>query len=349
MVKNYAGSDMSMQTHSHRRKNLLTGEWILVSPHRTQRPWQGQVDDPEEGSAVGYDPGCYLCPGNRRAGGVQNPGYEGGFAFDNDFAALSAESEVETGKNPFFIAEAENGRCRVVCFSEKHDLRLALMDDEDVSRALAFLFDEFRKLDRQDDIGYVQVFENRGQMMGCSNPHPHAQIWATGSVPVEPAKECKTQAAYHAENGSSLLLDYLAAELEAGDRLVTVNEHAVSLVPFWACWPYETLLMPRRAMDGPDAMSSEEIAGLAQVLRKTLVSYEKLFSAAVPYSMGFHPRPSDGRDHPEWQFHAHIYPPLLRSASVRKHMVGFEMLGTPQRDLTPETAAERLRDALNGE
>jgi len=349
MVKNYAGFSMSMQTHSHRRKNLLTGEWILVSPHRTQRPWQGQVDDPEEGSAVDYDPECYLCPGNRRAGGARNPEYEGGFAFDNDFAALSAESEVEAGNNPFFIAEAESGHCRVVCFSEQHHLRLALMDDEGVSGALGILFEEFAKLDQQTGIGYVTVFENRGQMMGCSNPHPHAQIWATGSVPVEPAKEWKTQAAYHAENRSSLLLDYLAAELEAGDRLVAVNEHAVSLVPFWACWPYETLLMPRRAVDVPGALSGEEIAGLARVLRRTIVSYEKLFSAAVPYSMGFHPRPSDGQDHPEWQFHAHIYPPLLRSASVRKHMVGFEMLGSPQRDLTPETAAERLRAALNGD
>ena len=339
---------MSMQTHSHRRKNLLTGEWMLVSPHRTQRPWQGQVDDPESGGKVEYDPSCYLCPGNERAGGAKNPEYVGGFAFDNDFAALSPLSEVEPTGNPLFQAEAESGCCRVVCFSEKHHLRLAVMDDEGVAAALNFLFDEFKALDARDDIGYVQVFENRGAMMGCSNPHPHAQIWATKSLPVEPSKELDAQSAYFAENGRALLLDYLDAEFESGERIVAANEHAVSLVPFWACWPFETLLMPRRAVAGPGDMTANEIAGLAQVLRRTVVSYERMFNTSMPYSMGFHPRPSDGGEHPEWQFHAHIYPPLLRSASVRKHMVGFEMLGTPQRDLTPETAGERLRDALAG-
>jgi UDPglucose--hexose-1-phosphate uridylyltransferase len=340
---------MSLQTHSHRRKNLLTGEWVLVSPHRTQRPWQGQVDDPDEGDSASYDPGCYLCPGNERANGDRNPDYAGGFAFDNDFSALGAGSEIEVSGNPLFVAQPETGCCRVVCFSEKHQLRLARMDDEEVTGVLQLLFREFRKLDRRPDIGYVQVFENRGQMMGCSNPHPHAQIWATSGVPVEPSKELDTQSAYFAANGRSLLMDYLDAELKAGSRLVCSNEHAVSMVPFWACWPFETLLIPSRSVIGPDEMRHLEIAGLAQVLRRTLLACELLFSAAVPYSMGFHPRPSDGADHPEWQFHAHIYPPLLRSASVRKHMVGFEMLGTPQRDLTPEAAAERLRDALNKE
>lgn len=340
---------MSMQTQSHRRKNLLTGEWILVSPHRTQRPWQGQVNDPEGGSRIDYDPDCYLCPGNTRAGGVVNPDYVGGFAFDNDFAALSPVSDIPAGDNPFFQAEAESGCCRVVCFTEKHHLRLANMDDEGVAAALEFLFDEFDKLDRRPDIGFVQVFENRGQMMGCSNPHPHAQIWATRSVPVEPAKEQNTQSQYFREHGRSLLLDYLEAEVAAGDRLVCEDQHVVSMVPFWACWPYETLLIPRRGVAGPGDLEKEEVAGLARVLRRTVLSYERFFSAPVPYSMGFHARPSDGSEHPEWQFHAHIFPPLLRSASVRKHMVGFEMLGTPQRDLTPETAAARLRAALEEE
>jgi UDPglucose--hexose-1-phosphate uridylyltransferase len=339
---------MSLQTHSHRRRNLLTGEWVLVSPHRTQRPWQGQVDDPEAEDATAYDPGCYLCPGNARAGGARNPDYRGGFSFDNDFAALSPRSEVEPSPGPLFVAEPESGTCRVVCFSEQHHLRLARMDDDGVAAALRLLFDEFAVLDARDDIGYVQVFENRGAMMGCSNPHPHAQIWATRSVPVEPAKELAMQSAYFAEHGRPLLLDYLAAERQAGERLVAGNDHAVSLVPFWACWPFETLLLPRRAVSGPGEMTAGEVHGLAQVLRRTVVAYEKLFRASVPYSMGFHPRPSDGQDHPEWQFHAHIYPPLLRSATVRKHMVGFEMLGTPQRDLTPETAAQRLREALAG-
>jgi UDPglucose--hexose-1-phosphate uridylyltransferase len=267
----------------------------------------------------------------------------GGFAFDNDFAALSSHSEIEAETQPLFKAEPEHGCCRVVCFSEKHHLRLASMDQDGVRQALEILFEEYRALDQRPDIGYVQLFENRGQMMGCSNPHPHAQVWATGGLPVEPAKELENQSGYFQRNGRSLLLDYLEAELEAGDRLVCSNEHMVSMVPFWACWPYETLLIPRRSVAGPEDFSANEISALADVLRQTLVACEKLFNAAVPYSMGFHPRPSDGVEHPEWQFHIHIYPPLLRSASVRKHMVGFEMLGMPQRDLTPETAAERLR------
>lgn len=340
---------MNRQSHSHRRKNLLTGEWVLVSPHRTQRPWQGLVDDPEVGRSLEYDPGCHLCPGNERAGGERNPGYTGGFAFDNDFPALSPYSEIEAEDEPLFVSQAESGYCRVVCFSEKHHLRLATMDDEGVTQALELLFREFRALDQRADINYVQVFENRGQMMGCSNPHPHAQIWASGNVPVVPAKELETQSAYYRTSGRSLLMDYLAAEQRDGDRLVCSNERAVSLVPFWACWPYETLILPRRAMAGPDEMTTEEVAGMANVLRRTLVACERLFSAAVPYSMGFHPRPSDGAEYPGWQFHIHIYPPLLRSASVRKHMVGFEMLGMPQRDLTPESAAQRLRESIEKE
>lgn len=339
---------MSLQSHSHRRRNLLTGQWVLVSPHRTQRPWQGQVDEPEAEDGAAFDAECYLCPGNARAGGVRNPDYRGGFAFDNDFAALSPVSEVEPPPSPLFVAEPESGTCRVVCFSEQHHLRLARMDDDGVAAALKFLFEEFAVLDARRDIGYVQVFENRGAMMGCSNPHPHAQIWATRSVPNEPARECTTQAQWWREHGRPLLLDYLAAEESAGERIVCSEPEAVSLVPFWACWPYETLIMPRRAVTAPGELEDGEVLGLARVLRRTLLAAERLFSAAVPYSMGFHARPSDGAEHPEWQFHAHVYPPLLRSATVRKHMVGFEMLGTPQRDLTPETAAQRLREALAG-
>lgn len=337
---------MSLENQSHKRLNLLTGQWVLVSPHRTQRPWQGQLDDPEQEQGPAYDPGCYLCPGNERANGERNPGYSGSFAFDNDFPALSTESEISDSGSPLLIAEPESGRCRVACFSARHDLRLATMDDAGVEAALRFLFDEFRTLDARPDIGYVQVFENRGRMMGCSNPHPHAQIWATRGLPVEPARELEQQLAWFQENARPLLLDYLATELSRAERLVCTNEHAVSMVPFWATWPFEILLLPRGAASGPDDLSGPQIAGLAQVLRRTLVAMERLFSTAVPYSMGFHPRPSDGRPHPEWQFHAHIFPPLLRSATVRKHMVGFEMLGTPQRDITPEAAALSLRAAL---
>jgi UDPglucose--hexose-1-phosphate uridylyltransferase len=319
----------------------------LVSPQRTLRPWKGQVDVPEQDQGLAYDPACYLCPGNERANGEHNPQYSGTFAFDNDFAALSEISTITASDNPLFVTEPETGCCRVVCFSAQHDQRLASMDEAGVTKALKFLFAEFSELDRRADIAYVQVFENRGAMMGCSNPHPHAQIWATSSVPVEPAKEQRMQQDWFESKGSPLLLDYLEAELKAGERIVACNQHAVSLVPFWATWPFETLLLPRRQVAGPDDMSEEEVAGLAAVLKSTLLACERLFSTAVPYSMGFHPRPSDGISHPEWQFHAHIYPPLLRSASVRKHMVGFEMLGTPQRDLTAEAAAEKLRSALS--
>jgi UDPglucose--hexose-1-phosphate uridylyltransferase len=337
---------MSMQSHSHRRLNLLTGEWVLVSPQRAQRPWQGQVEEPESGQGSTFDPDCYLCPGNARVNGHRNPEYSGPYAFDNDFPALSAQSGLEDSGSPLLVTEPENGCCRVACFSERHDLRLATMDEAGVAAVLKFLFEAFRELDARPDIGYVQVFENRGAMMGCSNPHPHAQIWATRGLPLEPTKELDRQVAYFQADGRSLLADYLETELSREERLVCANEHAVSLVPFWATWPYETLLLPRRAVSGPDELAEDEVDGLAGVLRQTLVALERLFATAVPYSMGFHPRPSDGRPHPEWQFHAHIYPPLLRSASVRKHMVGFEMLGTPQRDIMPETAARNLRDNL---
>jgi len=336
---------MSLQKHSHKRKNLLTGDWVLVSPHRAQRPWQGQIDAPERSEEKPYQEDCYLCPGNGRANGRQNPDYSGPFAFDNDFPALSAVSEVEQTSNPLFTAEAESGCCRVVCFSERHDLRLASMNNEAVVRALKFLMEQFIELDGRPDIGYVQLFENRGQMMGCSNPHPHAQIWATSTVPLEPAKEQACQSEYYRHNGRSLLLDYLAAELTDGTRIVSENRHFVSLVPYWAVWPFETMIIPRRPMAGPEDMDEDELADFAHVLRATLSAGDSLFETAVPYSMGFHPRPSDGKAHPEWQFHAHIYPPLLRSATIRKHLVGFEMLGTPQRDLTPEAAAQRLRGA----
>ena len=337
---------MNLQSDSHSRQNLLTGEWVMVSPHRTERPWHGQVEHPDSLTEPVFDSECYLCPGNERAGGQRNPQYSGPWAFDNDFPALSGHSAVENSDGSMFVTRPEQGCCRVICFSERHDLRLASMNQSEVLSALKFVIDEFVELDGRDDISYVQVFENRGKMMGSSNGHPHAQIWATGEIPNEPAKELQSQADYYGINGSSLLLDYLAAEQKAGSRIVCASEHIVSLVPFWAVWPYETMLIPGRAVAAPNELSDEELADFANVLRSTLAACERLFQASVPYSMGFHPRPSDGKQHPEWQFHAHIYPPLLRSATVRKHLVGFEMLGMPQRDLTPEVAARRLRDHL---
>jgi UDPglucose--hexose-1-phosphate uridylyltransferase len=336
---------VNLEAHSHRRRNLLTGDWVLVSPQRSGRPWQGQVDIPEAGGEPAYDPDCHLCPGNARAVGVRNPAYTGGFAFDNDFPALSGEAGAPESAPPLFVAEPVTGNCRVACYSARHDLRLATMDDQGVAGALEFLFGEFTALDRRADIAYVQLFENRGRMMGCSNPHPHAQLWATSSLPNEVDKERVQQAAYFRQHGRPLLLDYLEAERADGTRLVCDSGRAVSLVPFWAVWPFETLLLPTRPVDGPGAMDAEDLTGLARVLRLTLAACERLFATPVPYSMGFHPRPSDGAGHPEWQFHVHIHPPLLRSATVRKHMVGFEMFAMPQRDLTPEAAAEQLREA----
>jgi len=334
---------MTAQANSHRRQNMLTGEWVLVSPQRTQRPWQGQVEDVVREPQPVHDPECYLCAGNVRVNGVHNPVYSGPFAFDNDFPSLSDESVQDPRSHPLFRAQPESGRCRVVCYSEKHDKPLADMSIAGISRVLGFLNREFEQLDNEPGIGYVQIFENRGLMMGCSNPHPHAQIWATSGIPVEPAKELRCQQTYLEAHGRSLLIDYLDAELEDGSRLVCSNSEAVSLVPYWATWPFETLLLPSRPMAAPNEMSAQELEGFASVLKTTLLACDRLFETSTPYSMGFHPRPGDGREHPEWQFHAHIYPPLLRSASIRKHMVGFEMLGMPQRDLTPEAAAARLR------
>lgn len=338
---------MSLQNLSHSRRNLLTGDWVLVSPQRTERPWQGQIEKTDSAQEPAHDTECYLCPGNQRANSNVNPKYVGPYIFDNDFSALSASSELDSSASPLFSARTESGRCRVVCYTEKHNLRLATMAHGDIRNAIRALTTEFVELDNDESIGYVQVFENRGQMMGCSNPHPHAQIWATENLPHEPAKELAQQTAWWKDSGSPLLADYRAAEIEDGSRIVQQNEHFVALVPYWAVWPFETMIIPRRNFSAFDEMSAEEIGGLAGILKSTLSVYDRLFDVPAPYSMGFHPRPSDGNSHPEWIFHGHIYPPLLRSATVRKHLVGFEMLAMPQRDLTPEAAAERLRHYLD--
>ena len=339
---------MSTSEHSHARRNPLTDEWVLVSPHRLLRPWQGQLEEVEAEDLSRHDADCYLCPGNERANGNTNPDYQGSFAFDNDFAAITAASEVGSERPPLFETQAVSGCCRVLCYTERHDLRLATMDNAGRSAALNAMIAEFSMLDKRDNIAYVQVFENRGNMMGCSNLHPHAQIWATSNLPNEPAKELRSQFEYWKERGSVLLADYLAAELIDGERVIFESEHAVAVVPYWAVWPFESLLMPRRIVASPDELVAEEVADLANVLGDVLTCYDRLFDVAAPYSLGLHPRPSDGQPHPEWQFHIHVYPPLLRSATIRKHLVGFEMLSMPQRDLTPEVAAQKLREARQG-
>ena len=335
----------------HRRWNPLTGEWVLVSPHRAKRPWLGQVEKTPPENLPQYDATCYLCPGNERAGGVRNPAYTGTFVFDNDFSALlppEGEFSMPAAENPvdpsrLFVAEGAAGKCQVVCFSPRHNLTLPEMGQGEVEAVIQTWSEQTRVLSALDYIRYVQVFENKGAMMGCSNPHPHSQIWASSHLPVELTKELNTQRAYLHQHGACLLCNYLEAERKDGTRVVASNAHFTALTPFWAVWPFEVMVLAHRHVGSLPELSAEETAGLADVLRKVTARYDNLFEVSFPYSMGFHQAPVDGQKHEEWHLHAHFYPPLLRSATVRKFMVGYEMLGMPQRDLTPETAAERLR------
>ena len=331
--------------HPHRRYNPLTDEWVMVSPHRTKRPWQGQVEKMQPEIRPIYDPTCYLCPGNARAGGAQNPQYEHTFVFENDFAALMpvrVSGAVDEGG--LLRAEPVEGICRVLCFSPRHDLTLAEMDPASIRRVVDAWAAQTSELGALPFIDYVQVFENRGALMGASNPHPHGQIWSTSRVPNEPAKEARTQAAYsEAHRGRSLLGDTLDLELKDGRRLVCANGHWVVLVPFWAVWPFETIVLPRRQVATLAELTDAERDGLAAILKQLTIRYDNLFEVSFPYSMGWHQRPTDDQEHPGWTLHAHFYPPLLRSATVRKFMVGFEMLAEPQRDIPAEAAAQRLR------
>lgn len=328
----------------HRRLNLLTREWVLVSPQRARRPWQGQVEKTPSENLPAYDPTCYLCPGNERAGGVKNPAYTGTFVFDNDFAALLPEAVPAPGQaSPLFQAEPESGICRVICFSPRHDLSMPQLSLDEAEAVITTWSDETAVLFRRPDIAYVQVFENKGAVMGCSNPHPHSQIWSQSRIPNEPAKELVSQKDYYAAHRRPLLLDYLEEELKSGERVLDRNDHFTALVPFWAVWPFEVLVIAHRAVSSLPALTQPERRALAEIYQRLTTRYDNLFEISFPYSMGFHQQPNDGTEHPEWTLHAHFYPPLLRSATVRKFMVGYEMLAMPQRDITPETAAARLR------
>jgi UDPglucose--hexose-1-phosphate uridylyltransferase len=341
------GAKLKLTEDPHRRLNALTNEWVLVSPGRATRPWQGEVAELQTTPEPSYDPSCYLCPGNARAGDVRNLAYTSTFVFENDFAALKRETSrdrLDVDYEGLLVAEAEPGICRVICFSPRHDLTLATMELNEVERVIRTLAEQFRELGDLDCINHVQIFENRGAMMGASNPHPHCQIWATASIPDAPAKELIAQRAHMQSSGKCLLCDYLRLEERQQVRVVCQNDGFVALVPFWAVWPFEILVCSRRHLGSMNDFAADEPRTLSAILQQVTSTYDKVFGVPFPYSMGFHQSPTDGPDHPEWHFHAHFYPPLLRSATIRKFMVGFEMLGMPQRDITPEIAAERLRE-----
>lgn len=330
----------------HRRFNPLSRQWVLVSPQRATRPWLGQVEKNSSTQLPDYDPECYLCPGNSRAEGALNPSYTDVFVFDNDFPALlpKAINQNLNSTHPLLQMALENGYCRVVCFSPRHDLTLPELTQAQVESIIDVWARESRRLAAREDVAYVQVFENKGELMGCSNPHPHSQIWAQSRIPNEPGSELTSQSDYLAENGRQLLVDYVVEEHRQKDRIVAANDHFTALVPFWAIWPFEILLTAHRPCASLDALTSSEVCALAAIMRSVTTRYDNLFNISFPYSGGFHQAPADGCLHPEWVLHAHFYPPLLRSATVRKFMVGYEMMAMPQRDITPETAALRLQE-----
>ena len=341
-----SGARAALQNLSHRRFNPLLKEWVLVSPRRTQRPWLGKVEDIAATEQPAYDPSCYLCPGNVRAGGARNPHYSSVFSFENDFPALLPDvPEIDLDSGPLLEARSERGVCQVVCFSPRHDQAISRMSSAEVRAVVDELIARSSSLASVPWVSYVQIFENRGELMGASNPHPHCQIWASASVPNVPARESASLSEYRNAHGSCLLCDYLEVELNLQERILWQNDAFVVLVPFWAVWPFETLLISRRHASALDGLSVEERSFLGAILGRTASAYDNLFGVPFPYSMGFHSQPTDGNPHTEWHLHAHYFPPLLRSATVRKFMVGFEMLGTPQRDLTPEYAAAQLRRA----
>ncbi len=337
-------ASFNREDHPHRRRNPLTDEWVLVSPHRAKRPWSGQVEKAAPDQRPEYDPSCYLCPGNVRAGGVRNPRYSGTYSFVNDFSALLADTPPGGDDDFFFRTQSARGICKVLIFSPSHRLTLPQMTLEEVTAVAGMWRAEFLDLTARPSIRYVQIFENKGAMMGCSNPHPHGQVWSSESVPEVIAKKAETQREYLARHGRPLLLDYLDRELEKGERVVYANDRFVVLVPFWAVWPFETIVVPRRQVSTIADFDPGDLRLLADAVRAITIRYDNLFETSFPYSAGMHQAPNDGGDHRGFTWHMIFYPPLLRSATIKKFMVGYELLAEPQRDITPETSARRLKE-----
>ncbi|WP_412986737.1 UDP-glucose--hexose-1-phosphate uridylyltransferase [Pontimicrobium sp. IMCC45349] len=337
----------NLQDYSHKRFNILTGEWVLVSPHRAKRPWQGQEETLNHESRPKHDSNCYLCAGNKRANGETNPNYDDVFVFTNDFAALQNNSPSFSVNEGLLIAESEKGICKVVCFSPDHSKSLAELNVLSISKVIETWKNEYTTLGNEKHINYVQIFENKGAVMGCSNPHPHGQIWSQSNLPNEVLKKDKQQQQYFQKTKNSLLSDYLKQELENKERIVFENHSFVILTPFWAIWPYETMIIPKTHQQNISQLSKEETTHFSEAISTITKAYDTLFNCSFPYSSGIHQSPTNNRNNSHWHWHMSFYPPLLRSATVKKFMVGYEMFGSPQRDITVEHAAKTLRKLVN--
>ncbi|MCR8669292.1 UDP-glucose--hexose-1-phosphate uridylyltransferase [Aestuariibaculum sp. M13] len=335
-----------LQDYSHKRFNILTGEWVLVSPHRAKRPWQGQNEAVSNEVRPSYDESCYLCAGNTRINGEVNPKYENVFVFTNDFAALQTDSKTFTVDDGLLKAQSEQGICKVICFSPDHSKSLADMAPAEIEQVVLEWQKQYKELGDNDLINYVQIFENKGAVMGCSNPHPHGQIWSQTTLPNEVEKKDTQQRNYYNEHKKSILGTYLAQELEKQERIIFENDAFVVLIPFWAVWPFETMIVPKKHQTNISEMKDNETLLFAEAISVITKAYDKLFNTSFPYSSGIHQSPTNGEDNSHWHWHMSFYPPLLRSATVKKFMVGYEMFGSPQRDITAESAVKMLRNLL---